>query len=59
MKPIQKFYESYDYINLSLIQNQSLSHLRNLSEIQKKKPIISLNKPTKAKPMKFHNFSIF
>ena len=59
MKPIQKFYESYDYINLSLIQTQSLSHLRNLSEIHKKKPIISLNKPIKAKPMKFHNFSIF
>ena len=59
MKPIQKFYESYDYINLSLIQTQSLSHLRNLSEIHKKKPIISLNKPTKAKPMKFHNFLIF
>ena len=59
MKPIQKFYESYDYTNLSLIQMKTLNHLRNLSEIHKKKPNISLYKPIKAKPMKFHNFSIF
>jgi len=59
MKPIQKFYESYDYTNLSLIQTKILNHLRNLSEIHKKKPIILLNKPIKAKPMKFHNFSLF
>jgi len=59
MKPIQKFYESYDYTNLSLIQNQSLKHLRNLSEIYKKKPIISLFKQKILKPIKNRHLSIF